>query len=392
MKNNILFFAIILLSLNCYAQVTYEKGYFINNANQKIHCLIKNVDWRNNPTAFEYKLSENDTSQIANIKTVKEFGVTHFSKYVRRTVNIDRSSVDINELSKKRAPIFYEEELFLKVLIEGKASLLQYIDKRLTRYFYESDTHAIEQLVFKEYKTKENKIASNNEYRQQLYTQLNCDDISMSNLKSLKYEKKALIKFFTIYNNCNNTTFVNFDQKTAFNTFNLNIRPGFNSSSLGIENNVTTSRNRNYDTELTFRFGLECEFILGFNKNKWAVIIEPTYQYYKAADKAVTNLINTDVDYSSIELPIGVRHYLFLNDNSKVFINGLFNYDVVLNDSVRNFDAASSLNFAMGVGYNFNKRYGVEFRYHTSRDVLNDYLSWSSDYKTISVIFGYTLF
>ena len=103
MKNNILFFAIILLSLNCYAQVTYEKGYFINNANQKIHCLIKNVDWRNNPTAFEYKLSENDTSQIANIKTVKEFGVTHFSKYVRRTVNIDRYSVDINELSKKRA-------------------------------------------------------------------------------------------------------------------------------------------------------------------------------------------------------------------------------------------------------------------------------------------------
>lgn len=181
-------------------------------------------------------------------------------------------------------------------------------------------------------------------------------------------------------------------EKAAFNTFNLKLRPGFNSSSLGIENSVTPSRNRNFDTELTFRLGLECEFILGFNKNKWAIIIEPIYQYYKAGDKAVTNLINTDIDYSSIELPIGVRHYLFLNDNSKVFINGLFNYDVVLNDSVRNLDAVSSLNFALGVGYNFNKRYGVEFRYHTSRDVLNDYLSWSSDYKTISVIFGYTLF
>jgi len=132
---------------------------------------------------------------------------------------------------------------------------------------------------------------------------------------------------------------------------------------------------------------------MGFNKNKWAIIIEPTYQYYKAEDKSITNLSNTIVDYNSLELPIGVRHYFFLNNNSKIFINGSTIYDFVLNSKVRNrLDASSSVNLAMGLGYNYNNAYSIEFRYQTNRDILTDYVSWNSDYKTISIIFGYTLF
>ena len=46
----------------------------------------------------------------------------------------------------------------------------------------------------------------------------------------------------------------------------------------------------------------------------------------------------------------------------------------------------------MGVGYNYNQKYSVEFRYHTNRDILTDYNAWNSDFKTISIIFGYTIF
>ena len=48
--------------MNCFAQISFEKGYFINNANQKTNCLIKNQDWKDNPTEFEYKLDENSES------------------------------------------------------------------------------------------------------------------------------------------------------------------------------------------------------------------------------------------------------------------------------------------------------------------------------------------
>ena len=36
-----------------------------------------------------------------------------------------------------------------------------------------------------------------------------------------------------------------------------------------------------FDSNTNVSLGIEAEFILPFNKNKWAIIFEPTYQYYK---------------------------------------------------------------------------------------------------------------
>ncbi|WP_397364543.1 hypothetical protein [Olleya sp. R77988] len=117
MKKQLLFLLTIILSFNCYSQITFEKGYFIDDSNQKTNCLIKNIDWQDNPTEFEYKLSENSKSKKANIKSIKEFGIDNISKYVRSIVNIDRSSEMLDDLTNDRNPEFKEEELFLKVFI-----------------------------------------------------------------------------------------------------------------------------------------------------------------------------------------------------------------------------------------------------------------------------------
>jgi hypothetical protein len=383
---------VISYSMDCNSQISYIEGYYINDSNQKIDCLIRNIDWKNNPIEFEYKISEQAKKETLTIESVKEFGIDNVSKYIRFDVNIDRSSNKQNLLSNDKNPIFKTEKLFLKVLIQGEASLFIYKDKSLTRYFYQTSHLDINQLIFKEYKTPENKIGTNNEFRRQLYSNIKCSDISMNDLKQIDYDKNSLLNIFTKYNSCKNSEFVNFEEKVKSDLFNLNIRPGLNSSSLFINNSAISSRSTDYGNKLAFRIGLEFEFIMGFNKNKWAVIIEPTYQYFKAEDKVITNLSNTNVDYKSLQLPIGVRHYLFLNNNSKIFINGSFIYDFVLNSKVRNLDASSSFNLAMGVGYNYNQKYSVEFRYHTNRDILTDYVAWNSDFKTISIIFGYTIF
>lgn len=392
MKKQILLLLTTILSLNSYSQINFDKGYFINDSNQKVDCLIKNIDWKNNPTEFEYKLTNNSDTQKATIKTVKEFGIHNMSKYVRYSVKIDRSSDLINKMSNVKNSVFKEEELFLKVLIEGKANLYSFEDSNLKRYFYSLDNSNVEQLIFKQYINSDNQVGTNKKYKQQLWDNLKCSSFEMDKIKKMEYKKKELVSFFEEYNKCNNQEFIKYEEKQKRDLFNLSIRPGLNSSSLVIYNSSSSLRRTDYGNKMTFRIGLESEIVMGFNKNKWAIIIEPTYQYYKAEEEPVTNLSNTNVDYKSIEVPVGLRHYFFLNKSSKIFINGSFISEIILDSKVRNLDVKSDVNFAMGLGYNYNNMYSVELRYQTNRDVLTNYILWNSEYKTISVIFGYTLF
>ncbi|MEY2868107.1 MAG: hypothetical protein RIR01_525, partial [Bacteroidota bacterium] len=151
MKKRLFLLLTILTALNSFAQIDLEKGYFINNSNIKTECFIKNIDWLDNPVEFEYKLTPESGYISAKINSVKEFGIYDKSKYIRAKVAMDRSSTKAAELSISKIPVFKEEELFLKVLVEGKANLYEYIDGNLLRFFYSIDNSAISQLVYKQY-------------------------------------------------------------------------------------------------------------------------------------------------------------------------------------------------------------------------------------------------
>ncbi|WP_159020798.1 tRNA modification GTPase [Algibacter sp. L3A6] len=407
MKNQILFLLIVILSFNSFAQISFEKGYYIDNSNQKNNCLIKNIDWKNNPTEFEYKLSENIEPKTLTIKEIKEFSINNISKYVRSTVNIDRSSESLSKLSEDKNPIFKEEELFLKVLVEGKANLYQYVDNNLKRYFYNKDNSNIEQLIFKSYKLNESEARKNNRFRQQLWSNLNCSNFKMSKIEGLNYKKNDLLKYFIEYNKCYNNSSTNFEAKQKKDLFNLTLRPRLNSSSLSTQNSSSGSNSVDFDNEIGFGFGIEAEFILPYNKNKWAIAIEPTYQSYKSEKTTNTDNVSggeliASVDYSSIEIPLSLRHYFFLNNNSKIFVNASFIVDISSNSSIEHkrndgsivnlFEIETRTNLGLGVGYKQNDKYSLEIRYQTSREVLGNYTSWDTDYNTLSIIFGYSIF
>ncbi|MBD0850879.1 porin family protein [Maribacter arenosus] len=408
MKNQLIILLTIVLSLNSYSQISYEKGYFIDNANQKINCLIKNSDWKNNPTEFEYKLSEKSDSKNATIRSIKEFGIDNNSKYIRSTVEIDRSSEIVNFLSNDMNPNFNKETLFLRVLVEGKANLFEYVDSNLKRYFYSKENSNIEQLVFKSYTTINNTVGKNNRFRQQLWNDLKCPYFKMGKFESLNYKKKELVRLFNDYSECHNIDLVHFEPKQKRDLFNLTIRPRLNSSSLEIQNSISSSRNIDFGSKIGFGFGLETEFILPFNKNKWAFAIEPTYQTFKS--KKTTNVsfvsggeILAEVEYSSVEVPVSLRHYFFLDNNSKIFVDASFIFDLS-SKSLLTFKRAdgSSLdndleidsrnNLAFGIGYKLQDKYSLEMRYQASRELLGDYSFWDADFKTLSIILGYSLF
>ena len=384
-----------VLSLNGYSQIIFENGYFINNSDEKINCLIKNIDWKNNPTKFEYKLSEDSESKIEIIDSVKEFAILNVALYRRFKLNIDKSSDDVRSISANANPEYREEVLFLKTLIEGKATLYFYEEGNVEKYFYSLDDTSVQQLVFKLYKNTENKVFANNEFKHQLWNNLSCKVFSLSDIGNISYDKSDLIDFFIKYNQCKNSEFVNHEKKIKTSVTHLAIRPGVNLSSLSIRNSYSNLRNTDFDDEYGFRLGIEVEYTMPFNKNKWTILMEPTYQYYKSLKDISTEIVG--VDYKSIEFPIGIRHYFFLNDVSRVFINCSYSFDVAFNSRIF-FDNGYEIvietgsNLVFGFGYKYHDKYSFELRYNTSRSILVNYVSWGSNFSTTSIIFGYRIF
>lgn len=397
---------IFLLSFNVFSQISFEKGYFITNTEQRIECLIKNLDWRSNPTNFEYKLSDNDEIINNNIKSVKEFGIYNNLKYISYNVKIDKSNENINNLNYERNPVYNEELLFLKVLVEGKSNLYFYENGNLQKFFYNIDNSTIKQLFYKKYLTTDNNIGKNSLFKQQLNNDLKCQTIDLNKIENLEYKKNSLINFFNEYNTCSNSDVKNYDRKVKKDLFNLTIRAHVNNSSLSIEKSIS-ERNVDFGNGLGIGLGIEAEFILPYNKNKWAVVIEPIYRSFNSEKTSDVSFVSggklkSIINYSSIEVPLSVRHYLFLKNGSKIFINASYIFDFSTNSSIEfnrldnsSYDSLkinARNNLAFGLGYKFKERYSIEMRVQSNRNILGDYAYWKANYNTSSIIFGYSLF
>ncbi|WP_273566931.1 hypothetical protein [Maribacter halichondriae] len=212
MKNLSFVVVALLFFTNINAQINFEPAYFINNTDVKTDCFIRNVDWKNNPTSFEYKLGKDDDSRIASLSDIKEFKVNNESRYVRAKVRMNRATDNNNALDTNKDIVFKEEEVFLKTLSEGDALLYYFEDNNLRKFFYQVDNSNIEPLIYKRYRKSLTEIASINTFRQQLWNELKCDEISRNFVNSVNYKIDDLIDIFEKYNECKDPTYAN-DQK-----------------------------------------------------------------------------------------------------------------------------------------------------------------------------------
>lgn len=411
---------ITILFLFCftfsYAQISFEKGYYILNDGSRIECFIRNIDWKNNPTDFKYKtqLSDNDfkTETIAN---VQEFGIDNETTFKKFKIKIDRTSDEPNKLLADRNPVFKEEVIFLKVLVKGNATLYSYTDQNLNRYFYETKTIPVEQLVYtKYYKIDSNGsptiLAENNEYKQQLFQNVKAENTTEKEIIKLNYNKSDLTKYFIKYNNIK-PNLAKEERKVNKGIFLVKITPSASIASLSTENDYFLRDNVQLDNKINFKFGVEAEYILPYNKNKWSIFINPAYQTYQ--DDKTYNVPsgfiispetpnNAKVKYTSIQIPIGIRHYMFLNQTSKIFINVAYAFDAgsktnitytdVTNKTTREYESGSGSNFAFGLGYNFKNKFSFEARLNTKKELMRDYLTYSAKYSSIDFVLGYTIF
>lgn len=398
MKQYIVTFFLFFSTLLIYGQVKFEQGYIINNNGDKISCFIKNVESFRTPSKIEYKLNLSDQETLTgNLENIKEFGIPGKFKFKRQTVELD---TDGNKITTQRNPVFESKTVFLKVLIEGQASLYSYFDGETRSFFYTIENkgiHSPKTLVYKEFITFQDTFSKNESFKQELMNNLICQNLTQNDFIKVEYFESSLLPLFIKYNSCIGENYEVFKEKRK-GIFNLKIAPrlAFNSFFSGINND--TRRDADFGKKTQLNFGIELEYIMSFNNNKWSIFIDPNYQYFKeeGVETGYQN-VTASVNYSSIEFPIGIRHYMFLNNTSKIFINLGFIVDLVLNNdfeytstSSGQISITSSPNFAFGLGYNWNNKFDIEIRANTNRSLITGTALYS-EYKASYVILRYNL-
>jgi hypothetical protein len=174
----------------CKAQITFEKGYVINNEGQKIQCFIKNMEWKYNPTSIVYKITENGKTINAPLGKIQAFEIYESSKYIRQIVAVDKSSLNINSLGNEKNPVYVTDTVFLKVLIEGKASLYKYRLDDAEKFFFKNTTaDTIAQLIYIKYLESESEVGINKLYKQQLANSLTCGSIGIDEIEKLDFKE-----------------------------------------------------------------------------------------------------------------------------------------------------------------------------------------------------------
>ena len=405
MKKIILLF-VLFFSLTISAQIKFEKAYFIDNNDNRVECLIKNADWKNNPDFFNYKLSEESEIKTGSVKEVKVFEIYNQSKFVRGNVDFDKSSNNINNLSESREPEFVQRQLFLKQIVTGSANLFKYEEGNDIKFFYQKANNEFEQLIYKPYQLELYQIDYNDSYKQQLGNLLTCNSVSKNQINNTTYKEKNMVDLFTKYNQCMDPSYESVAATKKNGDLNLSIRPRVNFASLDLSSSTTRDLFE-FGDYTSFGAGLELEYVFPFNKNKWAVILEPTYRTYKGETVIepfymAGNKLFTFADYQSIEVPIGIRHYLFIDSKSRIFLNAQYVFDVNMGSSleVRRADGSVSqdlevdsfANFALGAGYSYNAKFGVEVRYFTTRNIVRGYPNNNTSFRNVSLILSYTVF
>ncbi|MCX8523498.1 hypothetical protein OF897_06150 [Chryseobacterium formosus] len=405
-------FLVSFLQIN--GQIKYQKGYITDFNSVKTEVLIKNLDWFNSPTTFTYKKNENSTEQQGSSSLTKEFEIYDSGRYVAYNGWVDLSSDDISSLSEKSEPVYQNASAFLKQLVEGNINLFQYKANNTVKYFFStSEKNTISPLIYKRYHPDgdESKIAVNNSYINQLSEIFSDNQNVYKLLKKTEYKEDDLVKVFSLYNGESNQDLTAKDNNKTVK-FNLHIRPGVNFYSTNVFTNLGE---QSLPQKTNYRIGVEAEILLPINKNKWSILFEPSYSIYSNSQiiESTSNSFYTLrlENLSFIDVKIGVRHHMYLNENSKFFVNASLNalrlktssaksLDVDFKDEYRDIVLAELLfespkplsNFSLGAGYTYNNKYSVEIQYNNPGQLFPSGVNHSFKVGYTSLIIGYNLF
>ncbi|WP_299226512.1 hypothetical protein [uncultured Psychroserpens sp.] len=384
------FFSILIFTIftqSLFSQINFQKGYIIKDNKEKISCYIKNEGWDNSPKTIKYKLTNSSTIEVVETKSIFEFGIEDIVRY--RTI---KTKIDV---SKSKEIRLNSIELLAKVIIEGEAILYYNNDNDQEKYFYSVNDSEIRQLIRKEYFDDE-ELKYNNDYLVKLNSDVKC--ITESNFVRIKFNLSSLKNYFLEYNTCKNIENV-YVSKARRVKARFKGHLGLNFSALDME--FSFNRNDFLDRSLSFKneispvIGFEGEFLLPTNNYKFSLNASAFYKSFKAEAFNEKTAEDFEVDLQSIQIILGARYLMYLNEESKFFIGPDVAMDIGLKNELTLNQANQELfgniindlpvNFSMVFGYDY-KRFGAQLRYffNTNLSTFEDIaeVNFSSIYLT----------
>lgn len=391
----LLFFSFI----NLFAQNNFFEGYYIDNRNEKIKGYILNENFIKLPDYIEFKKNEKSVVEKISTKKIKAFEIDKKIKFIKKNVSLQQSSNKTNELTNYRNPDLKTENVFLKVLVEGKANLYMNNDQDKIKFFLQVDEDSIIPLIYKRYYIKNNQIAENNQYKQDLMFRVSCESLSDKDFNLTNYNQKGLSKLVQKYNTCKNANQFIYEKPKYF-SFNLGLRLGILNQKFEITNTVRDEFSSDFGSSLNYRFGFELEFsIQSLKFKRWSIYIDPSFSTYQSS-AMVNNGDQREITLNTLQVPFGIRYYINTSSsNHKFFVNAFLATNTPIGENdIRNVNLMRvKINsphsyLGAGIGYRFKERLSIEIRTDTSQDFLDELFGYNSKFQSnFAFVFGYNL-
>lgn len=407
-KNQLLVF-LLWCSLS-FGQYSFVEGYIVTNDGKKTTCYIRN-DWATNPAEIKYKSSLDDVNEsIGSVQNLQEFSIGEEEVYKRFNVNIERSSIDMKQISANKYPEYKKETLFLKSLVYGEANLYVYKETNLTKFFFEKKDVPITQLIYIKYSVGNFNIAENNQFRQQLLNHVTNASANTKDVSNIRYFASELIAHFNKYNGSiapQGIALKNSPKPRKKAKFSIRITPGMNVASMSIAapgtfdfDKINTTIGGQYIPKL----GAEFEITLPFKSESWSLFANPSYEHFDAEKNFSVNtrypgqvsMHHASASYTLFEVAFGFRYRYFIKNspNNSIFFNVAYVANVsddlkIEIDEKEVPPSQDDSSLSIGVGYAY-RRFSLECRMTGSKKFVISYLS-EAEYKSSGLILGYRI-
>lgn len=190
--------------------------------------------------------------------------------------------------------------------------------------------------------------------------------------------------------------------ETLEDRFTLNIRVGLNQSSVEVHNSNDEIPSSFFKDHQSISAGVEMEFNLSNYNYNWKLLLEPTYTSFKDSQIVETSAISggtleTRLNHSTLEVPVGIRYYVKLSDGLRIFLNPTLMGDIGIGSnqflradgSVRkSYRSQLAGAIRLGGGLKYKERYSIEYRATTSRKIFGDHLFQTENYLTNALVIG----
>lgn len=388
----------LLFYFSSFSQSNFHKGYFIDNKNTKIECLIKYENPLSTPSVFEYKLSEEAEPNYLNLQNSKLISIENIAKFVNATVAIDNHTSNIQNLERNKDITTSLKNCFLKVILEGKYTLYAY-DENVERFFYSKDNKEIILLKYKQYYDYDSpsEISENTTFKRQLWNEVICESPKAQEINSLNYKLSDLEEYFTKINECisgQKQPIISKKYKGYFN-----VKASVYANFLNVQ---FTADEFQFSSKTSFTLTGQFEYVFSFNNFRWSVNIEPVY--FKYADQSKYNNVNFFTGYNDLSvntkinffaLPVGISYSFYKKENQQAYINLAQSIINSVNNNYYSIDNKPNVNFTLnnpsfsvGLGYNY-QGFEMQYNFYPNFNNKDDY---SFNLSRNAVIIRYTLF